>query len=65
MTDNAEITVKQASERLQRTPKTIRNMIADGRLSARLIDAPLPYFLVSIESLERYESQVKAKRDQS
>ena len=66
MTDKTEITVTQASERLGKTPKTIRNMIADGRLSARLIsDAPLPYYLVSVESITKYEAQVNAKRDQS
>ena len=66
MTDKTEITVTQASERLGKTRKTIHNMIADGRLSARLIsDAPKPYFLVSVASITIYEAQVNAKRDQS
>jgi hypothetical protein len=65
MTDAIEVTIKQASERLHRTPKTVLNMIKDGRLSARLVDAPVAYYLITLESIERIETQVKAKRDRS
>lgn len=65
MTDQTELTVKQVCERIGKTPKTIHNMIADGRLSARLVDAPVAYYLVTLESVERFEAQVNAKRDQS
>lgn len=65
MADVIEVTIKQASERLEKTPKTVLNMIKDGRLIARLVDAPVAYYLITLESLERYEAQVKAKRDQS
>lgn len=65
MTDVIEVTIKQVSERLNRTPKTVLNMIKDGRLTARLVDAPVAYYLVTLESVERFEAQINAKRDQS
>ena len=54
---DSEITVKQASIRLGKVIKTVHNMIKDGRLQARLIDAPKPYYLVSIASIEAYEQK--------
>jgi len=62
--ENDELTVKQTSERIGRTVKTVRNMIDDGRLKARFINAPVPYYMVSVASIESYESQQK-ERNQS
>lgn len=66
MSDTTELTITQASKRLGRTRKTVWNMITDGRLVARLQDAPQPYYLITVESIESIEAQQQKKeRNQS
>ena len=61
-----ELTVKQTSERIGKTVKTVRNMIVAGRLVARLVPAPAPYNLNTVASVESYEASQKQKaRDHS
>ena len=63
-TKTPELTVTQTMLRIGKSQKTIWNMIHDGRLTARLVPAPVPYYLVSLESIEAYEQQQK-ERDQA
>jgi hypothetical protein len=56
-----ELTVAQVAKRFSRTSKAIRNMITAGKLQARLVDAPAPYYLITIESVEAYEASQKQK----
>lgn len=60
-----ELTVSETAERLGRSNKTIHNMIADGRLSGHLVDAPVPYYMVTIASIEALEAAEKQKAEQS
>lgn len=61
-----ELTVTQTMIRLGRGNRTIHDMIADGRLKARLVPAPVPYYLITILSIESFEaSQQEKERDHS
>jgi len=63
MTEQTELTVTQAMLRLGKCNKTIHNMIVDGRLAARLANGPSPYYLITVASIEAYESNRAASRD--
>ena len=66
MTETTELTVTQTMIRLGKANRTIHNMIEDGRLQARYVPAPVPYYLITVESIEAYEAQQKQKeRDQA
>ena len=60
--NQTELTVTQVSERFGRTSKAIRNMITAGKLSARLVDAPVKYYLITVESIEAYEALKASKK---
>lgn len=64
MTETTELTVTQTMIRLGKGNRTIHDMIADGRLTARMVPAPVPYYLITVESIEAYE-QKKNERDHS
>lgn len=61
MTNQPELTVTETMIRLKKSNKTIHNMIADGRLNARLAPGPLKYYLITVESIEAYEAQQKER----
>ena len=61
MAEQAELTVRQAMQRLGKSNRTIHYMITDGRLIARRADGPLPYYLITVASIEAYEASQKQK----
>ena len=58
-------TVTEAQELLGVSNKTVHNWITSGTLDAELQHAPVPYYLITEESLQAALKEQTKERDQS